>query len=245
MSYFNIIKLDATPSSNDWLKAQMMGGKCKDRDVVWVKNQTHGRGQINKKWVSEEGKSLTFSIFKLFPELTAQNFFLINCAVSFAIVSALKDLAELDLKVKWPNDILSGRKKIAGILIENMLQGSRINSSVIGVGINVNQNYLHGLPHASSLSIELEKEIDIAKLLDVILKYLQTGLDRLSDHDAFDLIRDYENLLFRKEILSKFKDKSGKFRGIIKGVTPRGLLKVASPSGKLTHYATGNIEMIY
>jgi len=244
MSYFNIIKLDATPSSNDWLKAQMMKGSCADRDLVWVKNQTHGRGQMNKKWESEEGKSLTFSLFKVFPDLTAQNFFLINCAVSLAIVSAVNELTQLNLKVKWPNDILSGRKKIAGILIENMLKGSRIKGSVIGVGINVNQNSFHGLPFASSLSLVLDKDMDMTKLLKVILKHLQTGLDRLSDDDAFDLIRKYEDLLFRKDVLSTFKDNTGQFSGIIQGVTAGGLLKVARPSGKLTHYSRGNLEFI-
>jgi len=84
----------------------------------------------------------------------------------------------------------------------------------------------------------------MTKLLEVILKHLQTGLDRLSDDDAFDLIRKYEDLLFRKDVLSTFKDNTGQFSGIIQGVTAGGLLKVSRPSGKLTHYSTGNLEFI-
>ena len=68
MTNFNMIKLDATASSNDWLKNRFLSGDCSDGDVVWVKNQTHGRGQMNKIWQSEPQKNLTFSLFKVFPK---------------------------------------------------------------------------------------------------------------------------------------------------------------------------------
>ena len=82
MSYFNTIKLDATASSNDWLKNKYMEGDCSDGDVVWVRNQTQGRGQRDKLWQTEPMKNLTFSLFKLFPKLTLENAFTINCAVT-------------------------------------------------------------------------------------------------------------------------------------------------------------------
>ena len=90
MSYFNIIKLDATASSNDWLKEKLLSGSCVDGQVVWVKNQTKGRGQRSKTWVTDPGKNLTFSLLKQFPSLSVQHSFLINCAVTLSIVAGSK-----------------------------------------------------------------------------------------------------------------------------------------------------------
>ena len=101
MFNFNIIKLDATTSSNDWLKDRFLSGDCVDGDVIWVKNQTQGRGQRNKVWETNPGKNLTFSLFKQFSNLTVKNSFLINCAVSMSIVEAINDLIGIDLKLKW------------------------------------------------------------------------------------------------------------------------------------------------
>ena len=122
MSNFNIIKLNATASSNDWLKDRFLTGDCFDGDVVWVRNQTQGKGQRNKHWQTEPMKNLTFSLFKLFPRLRVKNAFAINCAVTLAVIEALGELANIDLMLKWPNDILSGKNKIGGILIENMIK---------------------------------------------------------------------------------------------------------------------------
>ena len=95
MTNFNMIKLDATASSNDWLKSRFLSGDCSDGDVVWVKNQTHGRGQMNKLWQSEPHKNLTFSLFKVFPKLTVKNAFVINCAVTLGVVKALGKFTRL------------------------------------------------------------------------------------------------------------------------------------------------------
>ncbi|MEK9603181.1 MAG: biotin--[acetyl-CoA-carboxylase] ligase [Flavobacteriaceae bacterium] len=245
MSKFNIIKLDATASTNDWLKDEFLSGNCSDRDVLWVKNQTQGRGQRNKTWESDPGKNLTFSLFKEFANLGARHSFLINCAVTLSIVKALDEVTNIDLRLKWPNDILSGKKKIGGVLIENMVKGERIVNSIIGIGINVNQKQFFALPHASSLLLQSGKKFDIADLLEKILKFLDLNLEIVSQNRGQELLEQYESLLFQKGEGINFRHQSEKFKGIIMGVTENGLLRVQKTSGMVCNFSHGSIEMLY
>ena len=217
MSYFKIIKLDATPSSNDWLKDRFVSGDCSDGDVVWVRNQTQGRGQREKLWQTEPMKNLTFSLLKFFTKLTVQNAFAINCAITLGVLKALHEFADLDLSLKWPNDILSGKSKIGGVLIENMIKGNRINASIIGIGININQEHFEGLPHASSLFQKTGFKLEIGEVLSSILVFLEIYLDRLSTVSSAALRSEYEAILFKKENSQPLKIIKESFKGLSKG----------------------------
>ena len=245
MCNFNMIKLDATASSNDWLKDRFLSGDCSDGDVVWVKNQTQGRGQRNKIWHSEPLKNLTFSLFKVFPKLTVKNAFAINCAVTLGVVKALGEISNIDLKLKWPNDILSGNNKIGGILIENIIKGDRFSGSIIGIGININQERFEGLPQASSIYLKTGYKAEIDDVLKRILNHLEVYFNRLSSNDTSGLKKQYEALLFQKGKPLTFKDRNEKFRGVIKGVTESGLLKVQKKSGEIFNYHNGAIKIIF
>ena len=245
MTYFNIIKLDATESSNDWLKERFNSGDCSDGDLVWVRNQTQGRGQRNKHWKTEPMKNLTFSLFKYFTKLTIKEAFAINCAITLSITKALLKFEDLDIKLKWPNDILSGNSKIGGILIENIIKGNLIKASIIGIGVNINQEYFEGLPNASSLFQKKGYKTEIADVLNGILVFLEVYLDRISDEGSLSLRLEYEDLLFQKGKISTFKKHNEEFQGIILGVTENGLLRIRKISGEVFDYASGTIEMIY
>ncbi len=245
MCNFNLIKLDATASSNDWLKDRFLSGDCLDGDVVWVRNQTQGRGQRNKLWQTEPMKNLTFSLFKLFSQLKVKNSFLINCAVTLSVVEALNQFTDIDLKIKWPNDILSGKNKIGGILIENIIKGDCVNGSIIGIGININQERFEGLPHASSLFMKTGCKKEIGYVLKNVLKFLELYFNRLSNQNTTGLKAQYNALLFQKGKSSTFRDNNEIFQGIIKGVTNSGLLKIQKNSGKVFKYPHGTIEMIF
>ncbi|MDG1941538.1 MAG: biotin--[acetyl-CoA-carboxylase] ligase [Flavobacteriaceae bacterium] len=245
MSYFNTIKLDATASSNDWLKNKYLKGDCSDGDVVWVRNQTQGRGQRDKLWQTEPMKNLTFSLFKLFPELTVENAFAINCAVTLGVTKALSEVANIDFMLKWPNDILSGNNKIGGVLIENTIKGNRIIGSIIGIGININQARFDGLPQASSLFLKTGVELEIGDVLNRILAFLEVYFNRLSTDSSAALKLEYEAMLFQKGKSSTFKDQKEKFQGVIKGITDKGLLRIQKTSGEVLNYPHGAIEIIF
>ena len=122
--------------------------------VVLAKEQTSGRGQVNNTWESSYGDNLLMSIV-LYPEfLHAGNQFLLSKFVSLAIVDFLSYYLE-NVTIKWPNDIYVGNKKIAGVLIENSLRGAFISSSVVGIGLNVNQTeFSSSIPNPTSLKNE-------------------------------------------------------------------------------------------
>ena len=245
MTNFNIIKLDATSSSNDWLKKGFLNGDCFDGDVVWVRNQTKGRGQRNNHWQTEPAKNLTFSLLKLFPKLNVKNAFLINFAVALAVLEALRELVDIELMLKWPNDILSGKNKIGGILIENLVKGNSITVSIIGIGINVNQEYFEGLPLASSLFLKTSSQIEVGDVLKNVLKFLSRYINRLSDASAPNLKKKYESYLFKKGLKSSFKNQKEIFQGVITGVTEDGMLNIQKNSGETCSFPYGSIEMIF
>ncbi len=217
-----------------------------DGTVVICEDQQKGRGQRENGWQSRKGQSLTFSIFKRFESLVAQNQFAISMATSIGIASVLDDLEIPKISVKWPNDILSGNKKIAGILIENVLEGSQIKYAVIGIGINVNEKLFPKLPQASSLQLEMGKTFDLEEIFQAILKGVFTELDKLTSHDFSKLKQQYETWLFRKEMESIFEFPDGnRFNGRIRGISDYGELVVETNPGSLQEFSLKEVRLVY
>ena len=154
----NIIKLSAIDSTNDYLKINFLDKTKNDIHVVYTFNQTKGRGQRGNSWNSEPEKNLAFSIAFFPNKFKVENHFTINIIFSLFILNTLKSLQIPDIKIKWPNDIMSGNKKICGILNELKIKGSKIQKIIIGFGLNINQENFENLPGASSL--KLIKQID-------------------------------------------------------------------------------------
>ena len=115
----NIIKLDATDSTNSYLRRLSVNEPIADYTVVVTKLQTSGRGQMGTVWDSEVSKNLTFSVYKDISTYNIESPFYISMAISLALFKTLTCLSIPKLSVKWPNDILSGNNKIGAILIEN------------------------------------------------------------------------------------------------------------------------------
>ena len=119
----------------------MLQGFAENFTVVFAHNQIKGKGQLGSKWVAENGKNLTFSMYYNASYIKIENQFSLNAIVSLSVFNVLKKINLPQLKIKWPNDILSGNKKICGILIENVVKNQNSWSSVIGIGLNVNQSF--------------------------------------------------------------------------------------------------------
>jgi BirA family biotin operon repressor/biotin-[acetyl-CoA-carboxylase] ligase len=142
----NIIKLNAIGSTNSYLKGESDKKYLKDFTVVLAKSQTEGRGQMGTKWRSESGKNLTCSVFKRNEGVSVEHHFYISIVCTLAIITTLEHLDIGQVNVKWPNDILAERKKICGVLIENVIKKNRLEASVIGIGLNVNQKKIYKPP---------------------------------------------------------------------------------------------------
>jgi BirA family biotin operon repressor/biotin-[acetyl-CoA-carboxylase] ligase len=167
-------------------------------------------------------------------------------AVSLAILEAIKRFNIPDISIKWPNDILSANRKIGGILIENVLEGSVVKYSIIGIGLNVNETDFPNLPQASSMKLETGKTFQLDEVLDSILKNVFKNLKNLSSSDFLEIKQLYEINLFRKEKVSVFETPEGsKLNGIIKGVSDSGELLVETENNPLQKFQLKEVKLIY
>lgn len=242
----NIIKLNAIDSTNSYLKQLAKETSLKDQTVVLTESQLSGRGQMGNGWVSKKSESLTFSVFKEFEGVMADRQFMISMAVSMGVFEALKDLNIPKISIKWPNDILSAKKKVCGILIENVLINNVIKYSVIGIGINVNETTFPNLPQASSLKLETGVTFNLDEVLNLILKSIFKNLKNLSEKNISEMKKDYEKDLFGKDAISVFENPEGlHFNGIIKGVSEIGELLVETENSSLKKFQLKELKLIY
>ena len=241
-----IIKLNATNSTNTYLKNLIKEKPVADLSCVWALSQTQGRGQQGATWVAEPGKNLTFSLLKKFEALPSEYHFLLNMEVSLAIFRTLKKLYIPDLAVKWANDILSAKKKICGILIENTLQKEAITASIIGIGLNVNQLFFGELPHVSSLQKIMGHPFDLEEVLLLIGHELEAALLSLSPARFEAVLQEYHSHLFRKDKPSTFEYPNGqRFMGYIRGVDHNGQLQVEQEDALMSSFSLKEVKLLY
>lgn len=242
----NIIKLNAIPSTNTFLLEANKKQELPDLTIVVAKAQTKGRGQSQNHWKSVTGKSLTFSLLKKFNNLPASKSSLLLFAIALAVREALSEIMSFACQIKWPNDIMSEKNKISGILIENQIKNNLLNSAIIGIGVNVNNNSFKNLPQASSMLLLTNKTYVLDEVLLTIFKKIIFYLEYVTNDKEDKLIKMYENHLFKKDKISVFKSVKEKiFNGIIRGVTNQGQLKLELDSGEIKVFNTKEITMMF
>ena len=236
----HIIKLDATDSTNDHLRQMLLENKLTTPTVVWSLFQKKGKGQRGQVWTSKAGKNLMFSLY--IPNLTiaANQIFSINKIVSVCLSDWFLSLQIPNVSVKWPNDILSGDKKLAGILVESSLQKSTAKSIIIGVGINVNQVQFPQLPHATSMRLLTAKTYDLDALLLPLLHKLIEGLTP----PWIDCDAAYQQSLYGMGQNRRFLSGKQEFEAIIRSVTIDGKLVLETESGEQL-FAVKELEFVH
>ena len=229
---FQIIHIDQTDSTNRWLRENGLGEM-----VVVADYQTAGRGCGSNSWESERGNNLTFSMLIHPDGISARRQFHISMAVSLAVCEALGQHIG-DLSIKWPNDIYWRNGKIGGILIENQLQGDIIKASIIGIGLNVNQQeFKSDAPNPVSLWQITRQETDRQKLLDDILCCL--------GHCLYQNVRQqYLQMLYRRKGFHPYTDKDGAFMAEIVDVEDDGHLLLLDDSGQRRRYAFKEVQFV-
>ena len=241
-----IIKLNATNSTNSYLKALSATNLLEDYTTVVTNLQTHGRGQMGASWESVSGMNLTFSTLKVFKAPFLGSHFCLSMVASLAVYKTLVALEIPKLSVKWPNDILSENKKICGILIENVIKKNNLNQSVIGIGLNVNQINFNNLPKASSLKLITGRTFNLDEVLHSVIENLKFYFSLLQTLGAEALKNNYEACLFRKNKPSTFRDAEGLFfTGYIKSVSLEGKLQVLLEDHIVKAYNLKEITLMY
>jgi len=240
-----LVKLDATPSTNDYLKEMAASQDVENFTVVTAENQTKGRGQMGATWVSEKGKNLIMSMLIKDSLADISKIYNLNIAVALAVIAALEKHDIPELSIKWPNDIMAGNKKIGGILIENSIKSDGRIVSVAGIGLNVNQQDFSQLPKASSLFVVTNRLYDKEDLLEKITQNIINNVHFLTEH-ADVLWEAYLSKLFKMGVPMAFEDANeNRFMGIIKGVNPDGKLELLLENESVKIFGIKEIQMLY
>lgn len=241
-----LIKIDAIGSTNDYLKELTKSGIVDDGTLVATSQQTKGRGQMGASWYFEGGKSLAFSIFKKGNNWPIVDQFYVNFAVCVGVKTALDKLGVPKTSIKWPNDILAEEKKVCGILVENQFQKKTMASSVIGIGLNVNNSQIDPYPRASSLLLSSGIYFDLEEVMMTVYHSVMYQLTNLTQDSKEKVHAQYEKYLFRNGKTSLFENAQNvQFEGTIEGVGPEGRLRVRLPNKELKTFELKEIQLRY
>ena len=227
----------------DLIKSQEIG----EGTLVSSLKQTNGRGQMNTVWKSEEGKNLTISIIYKPKFLEVKNIFALSMAVSLGLYDVLSDLLDQkhDIKIKWPNDIMVNKKKICGILIENTFRQSKIDYSIIGIGLNVNQEFFdEGVGQATSLKKCIGKETPLKDVLELLCLKIEKRYLQLRNGNLQEIKNTYLSRLYLFNTVAMFSSPDNqKINGTITDVGTDGVLKFKHTSSEVCFFR--NKELIF
>ncbi len=213
--------------------------------VLWAHEQTHGRGTGENSWESEPGRNLTFSVILQPHFLEPSRQFALTEMISLALF----DVAERRpghefLRIKWPNDLYFNNKKLAGVLVQNMIKANQIDFSVIGVGLNVNQKkFFSDAPNPVSLIHLSKKEESLSGLLDEILKQLGYYYEKIKT-DIKSLEGLYLQKLYRMGEWAGYSDEAGIFTAKITGINRYGQLLMTDRQGNLRVYGFKEVKFL-
>ena len=200
--------------------------------------QFAGRGQRHALWSAKAGENLTFTVFMDNVNLSVARQFYLNQLVSLSLVRFLSKIG-LSPSIKWPNDIFVGGKKIGGILIENQLSQHQIKSSIIGIGLNINQQVFEGFT-ATSTFLETGVYRNPKDLLYGFIDVYNKTWRNYSEPSALKIKEEYAKFLYLINEPCQFEDKDGVFDGKIVEVLDSGLL-VVERNGVNVHYNSKEI----
>ncbi|MBN1598099.1 MAG: biotin--[acetyl-CoA-carboxylase] ligase [Bacteroidales bacterium] len=236
-----IQKLDTVSSTNNYLKSLLKSGEIPEGTVIMADYQSEGRGRGNNGWHSAKGMNLIFSIlFK--PGISAGDHFFLTEFISLAITDALKSVG-IETTIKWPNDIYWRNKKLAGLLIENIINQDKVQTCIVGIGLNVNEtDFPEDLPNPISIKQIIKRGMDREELLNQILKALDIRYHQLTINDFIFIHNEYNNQLYLRDTVSHYKVKGEIVEAAVIGIRKNGELKLQHLNGEIKKYLFGEVE---
>lgn len=238
------IRLKEVESTNNYANQLLMSKAAEHGTVVLAQHQKKGRGQQGNNWESEPGMNMLAS-FIFFPSyLPVIKQFHLSKTASLAIIDFLETETN-SLSIKWPNDIYFENKKIAGILIENSVMGSYLSTSVIGIGLNLNQEkFISGAPNPVSLKQITGKNYDIETVAEKITEHLNKWYKLLENNRYHEIDTAYLNHLFRRNEWAVFAINGNRFEARITGIGEFGQLILEEKNGTLSEYMFKEVEFV-
>lgn len=227
-----VLSLPETESTNSYVARNV--SSLESGAVVTTDCQTAGRGQRGNSWESEHGKNLTFSMLIRPDNFPANRQFFLSEAVAVAIVDVLGEEVGIAAEIKWPNDIYHLDRKLAGILIEHAVMGCNLMHTIIGVGLNVNQQqFFSDAPNPVSIRQIIGHDMDRDALLEKICRRIDAYIHSLQEPDGMKQMHSkYMLKLWRNDgKIHKFRDTSTQelFMGKVEEVKPAGHIVITIP----------------
>ncbi len=242
----NIIKLQSTGSTNSYLAGRAID--LPHATVVSTYNQTAGRGQRGNSWESEPNKNLSFSVLLRPKNIIARQQFYLSEAVSIAIVNTLKrHIPNQKVSIKWPNDIYVNDMKICGILIENTLSGYNISQSIVGVGLNINQQkFISDAPNPISLTHFTKITHSLDDILEKVTDEIVSTFDHYDSTQQFDTLhKEYCSKLWHKDGFYPYATPDGnRFDAQIADVAPDGIITLRDTNNVYRSFAFKEVAAI-
>ena len=231
-----ILRLKQVGSTNLFLLDWLAREKPAEGTVVISGFQTAGRGTDGSRWESEPDRNLTFS-FVIYPTFLAPEAqFYINKIISLGLADLAREVlpGRDDIRIKWPNDIYIGKRKVAGTLIQNGIKGSKFDFCVIGIGLNINQeSFTKEAANAVSLRMVACSEFNLEEIFSRTLTKLEFRLKQLKQGEKKEIDEDYLELLYQVQQTAGYIYKGNSIQAKITGVNRYGQLILEIPGGKI------------
>jgi BirA family biotin operon repressor/biotin-[acetyl-CoA-carboxylase] ligase len=246
----NAIYVKSLASTNSYASELLRQMSVSEGSLIYTFEQEKGRGQRGNSWESEPNKNVTLSLV-LHPQfLQPSDQFLLTKITSLAVADLMAEILDSGassyrIHIKWPNDIYVNDKKIAGILIENYLRENVIQTSIVGLGINVNQAVFHAAPNATSVVSLTHQTTDLQQCIERFCDYFEARYLQLKAGKLQKLDEDYLRYLYRLNEWNTYNTPANQsFEGNIKGVSDIGKLQVEVISGEVKEFDLKEIAFV-
>lgn len=239
----NLIVLDSVNSTNDYLKKLGNEG-CENGTVVAAREQTRGKGRLGRTWQSKKDDGIAFSVL-LRPNVAPSEVSAITPLAGLAVCKAIREYTKLDCVIKWPNDIIIGRKKLVGILTEMSAEFDAVEYVITGIGINVDHT---SFPEeiafkATSLLLETGRHIDKNEFLACVLEHLENEFVKNNLELTPTALSEYTDLCATVGRSVTFQRGTRRISGMAVGVSEHGELKVMMSDGTICLVNSGEVTV--
>lgn len=239
----NLIVLDSVNSTNDYLKKLGNEG-CENGTVVAAREQTRGKGRLGRTWQSKKDDGIAFSVL-LRPNVAPSEVSAITPLAGLAVCKVIREYTKLDCVIKWPNDIIVGRKKLVGILTEMSAEFDAVEYVITGIGINVDHT---SFPEeiafkATSLLLETGRHIDKNEFLACVLEHLENEFVKNNLELTPTALSEYTDLCATVGRSVTFQRGTRRISGMAVGVSEHGELKVMMSDGTICLVNSGEVTV--
>ena len=241
ISGFEVLEYEQVGSTNTLAEAMPLK-EMKDKQVILTYHQTQGRGQATNTWESTPGKNISMTVILLPEHLPAAKQFAVSMVIALGCLDFISHYVEGGT-VKWPNDVYVGDRKISGILIENRIAGTYLQSSLCGIGVNINQEeFLSDAPNPVSLWQLTGRQLPLVQALEELLACIGRRYEQIGQYERLEV--DFRKSMYRADGIYRWVDEQGIFLAAIAGLDEYGQLLLKDTEGKERVYAFKEVRYI-